>query len=406
MTFLDLAGISFSALLRHKLRSALTLLGIVIGILSVSAITSVVRGIDVYMADLLGSIGSQGFVVTKIGLASGEEQYLKALRRRDIPASVAEVIKAECPSVTNAAPFVRSIAEVKTARRSSEGVYIEGTNEDAQYTSDIGLDDGRYFTPYEVQHARQVCILGADVADKIFTSTEIVGQDVHINGRRFKVIGVHGRMGTVFGMSQDSFVRIPFTAFEKVFGRGYSADISVRCRSQDDIPQAIQEVRGVMRRLRKLDLKAEDDFGILTSEALMRLWRDLSSTVFLATIGVGSIALIVGGIGIMNIMFVSVKERTGEIGLRKAIGARRRDILLQFLTESSLLCLVGGGIGLSLGVLVGLLVSWKTRLPVSTGWTGIGLALLVSVGVGLFFGVYPAVKASSLPPAHALREMR
>ncbi len=406
MTFLDLAGISFSALLRHKLRSALTLLGIVIGIFSVSAITSVVRGIDVYVAELLGSIGSQGFVVTKIGLAGGEEEYLKALRRKDIPASVAEVLKAECPSVTNAAPFVRSIAEVKTARLSAEGVYVEGTNDDAQYTSDIGLADGRYFTPYEIQHARQVCILGADVADKIFTSTGIVGQDVHIRGRRFKVIGTHARMGTVFGMSQDSFVRIPFTSFEKIFGRGYSADISVRCRSQEDVPQAVQEVTAVMRRLRKLDLKEDDDFGILTSEALMRLWRDISSTIFLATIGVGSIALIVGGIGIMNIMFVSVKERTGEIGLRKAIGARRRHILLQFLAESSLLCLVGGGIGVGIGLLAGLLVSWKTSIPVSTGWSGIGLALLVSIGVGLFFGVYPAVKASSLPPAHALRDMK
>jgi putative ABC transport system permease protein len=406
MTFLDLAGISFSALLRHKLRSALTLLGIVIGILSVSAITSVVRGIDIYMAELLGSIGSQGFVVTKVGLAGGEEEYLKALRRKNIPATAAEVIKAECPSVTNAAPFVRSIAEVKTARLSADRVYIEGTNTDAQYTSDIGLDEGRYFTPYEIQHARQVCIVGADVAEKIFTSAGIVGQDVHIGGRRFRVIGTNGRLGTVFGMSQDSFVRIPYSAFEKIFGRGYSADISVRCRSQEDVPQAVQEVRAVMRRLRKLDLKEEDDFGILTSEALMRLWRDLSSTIFLATIGVGSIALFVGGIGIMNIMFVSVKERTGEIGLRKAIGAKRRDILLQFLTESSLLCLVGGGIGVGIGIVSGLLLSWKTSIPVSTGWSSISIALVVSIGVGLFFGVYPAVKASSLPPADALRDMK
>jgi putative ABC transport system permease protein len=403
MTFLDLAGMSLSALLRHKLRSALTLLGIVIGILSVSAITSVVRGIDLYMSDLLGSIGSQGFVVTKIGLASGEEEYLKALRRKNIPASAAEAIKAECPSVSHAAPFVRSVAEVKAGRRSAEDVFVEGTNEDAQHTSDIGLDAGRYFTPYEVQHARQVCIVGADVADKIFTSGDIVGRDIHVRGRRFKVIGTHARTGTVFGMSQDSFVRIPFTAFEKIFGRGYSADISVRCISQEDVPQATQEVRAVMRRLRKLDLKQEDDFGILTSEALMRLWRDLSSTIFMVTVGVGSIALLVGGIGIMNIMFVSVKERTNEIGLRKAAGAKRRDILLQFLTESSMLCLVGGGIGVGIGISAMKLLSWRTSIPVAAEWSVIGLALVVSVGVGLFFGVYPAVKASSLPPSYALR---
>jgi putative ABC transport system permease protein len=403
MTFLDLTSISLSALLRHKLRSALTLLGIIIGILSVSAITSVVRGIDTYMADLLGSIGSQGFVVTKIGLTSGEEAYLEALRRKDIPASAADVLKAECPSITHAAPFVRSIAEVRSARRSADDTIIEGTNGDAQYTSDIGLDGGRYFTPYEIQHARQVCIVGADVAEKIFTTGDVIGRDIHIRGRRFRVIGVHGRTGTVFGFSQDSFVRIPFTAFEKIFGRSYSADISVRCRSQADVPEAVQEVRAVMRRIRKLDLKQEDDFGILTSEALMRLWRQLSSTIFVVTIGVAAISLLVGGIGIMNIMFVSVKERTNEIGLRKAVGARRRDILLQFLTESALLCLLGGGVGLGTGLLVGELVSWKTSLPAAAEWWVIGLALLVSIGVGLFFGVYPAVKASSLPPANALR---
>jgi putative ABC transport system permease protein len=403
MTFLDLTGISFSALLRHKLRSGLTLLGIVIGILAVSAITSVVRGIDRYMADLLGSIGSQGFVVTRIGLASGEEEYLKALRRKKIPASTAEAIRDECPSVSHAAPFVRSFAEVRSGRLRAESAIIEGTNQDAQYTSDIGLDDGRYFTPYEIQHARQVCIVGADVADKIFTTGGVVGRDIHIRGRRFKVIGIHARTGTVFGMSQDAFVRVPYTAFEKIFGSNHSADISVRCVSQEDVPQAVQEVRAVMRRLRGLDLKEEDDFGILTSEALMRLWRDLSSTIFLVTIGVAGISLLVGGIGIMNIMFVSVKERTGEIGLRKAVGAKRRDILLQFLTESSMLCLVGGGIGLGIGLLAGWFISLKTRLPTSAEWPVIGLALLVSVAVGLFFGVYPAVKASSMPPAHALR---
>jgi putative ABC transport system permease protein len=403
MTFLDLAGISLSALLRHKLRSALTLLGIVIGILSVSVITSVVRGIDLYVAELLGSIGSQGFVVTKIGLESGEEAYLKALRRKNIPASAAKTIKEECPSVTQAAPFIRSIAQVKAGILSAEDVFIEGTNEDAQYTSDIGLESGRYFSPYEIQHARQVCIVGADVAGKIFTSPDIVGRDIHIGGRRFKVIGTHARMGTVFGMSQDSFVRIPFTTFEKIFGHGYSADISVRCRSQEDVEQGVEEVRATMRRIRGLRLKDEDDFGILTSEALMRLWKGLSSTIFMVTVGVASIALLVGGIGIMNIMFVSVKERTNEIGLRKATGARRKDILLQFLTESSLLCLMGGAVGLGIGALGAELLSWKTRLPVAVEWSVIGLALSVSVGVGLFFGVYPAVKASSLPPAHALR---
>lgn len=403
MTLLDLLQLSSSSLLKHKLRSGLTLLGIVIGILSVSAITSVVRGIDRYMANLLGSIGSQGFVITRIGVPAGEEEYLKALRRRVIPVSFAEAIKDECPSVTHAAPFVRSIADVKSGRLSAEDVYIEGTSEDAQYMTDVGLESGRYFTPYEVQHARQVCIVGSDIAEKIFSVPDPVGGTVYIKGHRFIVIGWHGRMGTAFGVSRDSFVRVPHTTFEKMFGRGFDADISVRSGGPEQISQAVQEARSVMRRLRKLRLKDEDDFGILTSDMLMRMWRNLSASIFLVTIGVSSIALVVGGIGIMNIMMVSVRERTMEIGLRKAIGARRRDIVGQFLAESSLLCITGGSLGVGIGVLGAKIVSWKTNIPVAAEWWAIGLALGVSLAVGIFFGVYPAVRAASLQPVNALR---
>jgi putative ABC transport system permease protein len=403
MSFLDLLHMSSAALLKHKLRSSLTLLGIVIGILSVAAITSVVRGIDRYMADLLGSIGSQGFVVTRIGLPGSEEEYLKAIKRKEIDPSYAEIIKRECESVVYAAPFVRNIADVKSGRASARSVFIEGTTPDAQYLTEIDLEDGRYFTPYEIQHAKLVCILGSDVAEKIFAKRDPLGKQIYIKGRRFTVIGRHGRMGTVLGQSQDSFVRIPVTAFEKVFGRGFDADISVQSRSPEEVSKAMQEVRTVMRRLRKLRLNDEDDFGILTSEALMRLWRSLSANLFLVTIGVGSISLLVGGIGIMNIMFVSVKERTAEIGLKKAVGARRKDILLQFLTESSVLCLFGGGIGVGVGVGAAKIVSWKTNIPVAAEWWAIGLALAVALGVGIFFGVYPAVRAASLPPVTALR---
>jgi putative ABC transport system permease protein len=403
MTLLDLLHMSSAALLKHKLRSSLTLLGIVIGILSVAAITSVVRGIDRYMAELLGSIGSQGFVVTRIGLPGSEEEYLKAIKRKEIDPSYAEVIKQECVSVAYAAPFVRTVTDVKSGRASAKSVFIEGTTADAQYLTEIGLDDGRYFTPYEIQHAKQVCIVGADVAEKMFAKRDPLSKQIYIKGRRYTVIGSHGRIGTVLGQSQDSFVRIPFTAFEKTFGRGFGADISVQSRTPEEVSKAMQEVRTVMRRLRKLRLKDEDDFGILTSEALMRLWRGLSANLFLVTIGVGSISLLVGGIGIMNIMFVSVKERTSEIGLKKAVGARRKDILLQFLTESSVLCLFGGAIGVGVGVGAARIVAWKTNIPVAAEWWAIGLALAVALGVGIFFGVYPAVRAASLQPVSALR---
>jgi putative ABC transport system permease protein len=403
MIFADLVQISVSALLKHKLRSLLTLLGIVIGILSVSAIASVIQGIDQYMADLLGSIGSQGFVVSRMGLQTSEEGYLKALKRRKIPASFAEIIKRECPSVSHASPEVYAGSEVKSGRKSASDVMIEGTTEDAQYTSEFGIEDGRFFSPYEVQHGRAVCVIGADVAEELFTTPDVLDKILYIKGHRFRVIGVHEKMGTVLGMSRDSFVRIPYTSFEKIYGGGQSANISVRANSPDEVPQAMEEVRATMRRLRKLRPGDEDDFGLLTSEALMELWRNLSTTAFLASIGVASIALLVGGIGIMNIMFVSVKERTGEIGLRKATGAKRRDILLQFLTESSILCLFGGALGVGIGLGAAAVLSHATKLPMATEWWAIAAALAVSVGVGVFFGVYPAIKASSMAPVNALR---
>ncbi|MFH1220779.1 MAG: ABC transporter permease [Candidatus Eisenbacteria bacterium] len=403
MTFLDMAAMSYAALLKHKLRSALTLLGIVIGIISVSSITSVVRGVDRYMATLFGSMGSEGFAVTKIGMPMGEEEYWKALKRKDIRPDVAATLKRECPSVLHVAPFVRTLAKVKSGRLSAEDVYIEGTTEDAQYMTDIGLDVGRYFTPYEVEHASAVCIIGADVAEKIFAGPDPTGRTVYIKGHRFTVIGSHARMGTILGISRDSFVYIPYTTFERVFGRGFDAEISVRARGPRLVGQATEEVRGVMRNVRRLGPGKEDDFGIITSDALLQMWRRLSANIFLAMVGVGSISLVVGGIGIMNIMFVSVKERTNEIGVRKAIGATRRQIMLQFLTESSVLCLVGGIVGVGVGVGAAELLAWKTRVPVAAEWWAMGLSLVVSVCVGLFFGVYPAIKASSLDPVDALR---
>jgi putative ABC transport system permease protein len=379
------------------------LLGIVIGILSVAAIMTLVQGIDRYVANVLGSIGSQGFIVTKIGIPGSEEDYLEALKRKEIPPSFSEEIKRECPSVTHAAPFVQALAEVKSGRLSARRVLVEGTTEDAQYMDETGLSAGRYFTAFEVQHARGVCIVGADLADKIIATPDAIGNVVYVKGHRFSVIGAEAPMGSVFGESRDSFIRIPVTTFEKIFGRNLGANISVRAESPGAVSQAIQEVRTVMRKLRKLRPGEDDDFGILTSEALMRIWRSISANAFLASIGVGSIALLVGGIGIMNIMFVSVKERTNEIGVRKAVGATRRGIMLQFLAESALLCLVGGGIGVGGGIIAARLVSWRMRLPVAVEWWAIALALGVSVGTGLFFGVYPAVRAASLQPVNALR---
>ncbi len=403
MTFVDLLRISSTSLLRHKLRSALTILGIVIGILSVSSITAIVRGIDSYVASILGALGSQGFLVTKIGIPKSEQDYFKALRRRELEPEMAEIIKSRCPSVAYASPVLRASAEVKVGKRSSKGVTIEGTNSDIQYMTDAELEDGRYFNEYETQHGRNVCILGHDVSEKLFAGRSAIGGHIYIRGHRFTVIGLHSGMGTFFGISRDSFLRIPYTTFRRIFGKPIGTEISVKSLEPELTDQAVEETRAVLRRLRKLRPDEEDDFGILTSEMLMRMWRTISTNIFIVTIGVGSIALLVGGIGIMNIMFVSVKERTMEIGLRKATGARRKDIVFQFLTESILLCLGGGFLGILLGAMGAKALAWKTNIPVAVEWWAILLGLGVAVAVGIFFGVYPAVRAASLAPYDALR---
>jgi putative ABC transport system permease protein len=403
MTPLDLVKISSSALVKHKVRSGLTLLGIVIGIISVGSIVSVVRGVDRYVTDIFGTIGSQGFVVTKMGLVGSEEQFLKALKRRELPTSAAREIKESIPSVEWAAPFIQTQADVKSRWEISRDVGVDGTSPDAQYMTEIGLSDGRYFNDFEVHHARQVCIVGSDVAEKVFPGLDPVGRSLYIKGHRFTVIGHHEKMGTVMGHSQDDFVRIPYTTFEKVFGSGFPTTISLRSRSPEEVSTAIEEVRMKLRLIRGLRPGDEDDFGIITANTLVDAWRRLSGILFIATVGVGSIALLVGGIGIMNIMFVSVKERTMEIGLRKAIGARRRDIMLQFLTESALLCLTGGLVGLGLGLGLAKVISLVTSLPISMSLDTIAIPLVVSVAVGLFFGVYPAVRAASMQPVNALR---
>lgn len=402
MRFVDLLSVSISAILRHKLRSFLTLIGIVIGITSYAAITSVVRGIDLYVQGIFAQLGSDNIIVNRVGIVTSSDEFLEALSRRPLAPEISEMIKQECQSVSYVSPVLQATASVKAWRGASDAS-ISGVSEDIQYFSSVGLEDGRFFSAYEVNHARNVCVIGWELRRNLFQTDDVVGKEIYIKGHRFIVIGVQGKTGRKSGGKNDQSILIPYTTFEKIFGRGHEMLIVAKSADPRTMDDAMDEIRNVVRRARRLKHDEKDDFGLLTASSLRTFWKNVTSGTFVATIAVGGIALFVGGIGVMNIMLVSVKERTMEIGLRKATGATRRDVLFQFLVESVLLCLAGGAVGIALGLSGTAVVLKKMGLELQAVGQGVVIGFGTAFVVGVFFGVYPAYRAAGLEPNEALR---
>ncbi len=402
MSFLDLLSVSISALLRHKLRSALTLIGIIIGIISFAAITSIVRGIDAFVQGIFSSLGSDTIIVTTIGIVTDPDEYLEALMRRPLSPDICERIKSECRLVSHVSPLIQAGTGVK-AWRSASDVVVTGVSEDIQYITESGLADGRFFSPYEIEHARNVCVARWRLVKNLFQTGDVVGKEIYIKGHRFVVIGVLEESTQKSGSEDNEGIFIPFTTFEKLFGKGYPTMIFAKSVDLKSMQEAMDEVRHTVRKTRGLRDDDKQDFDIITASSLNAFWKNLTSQIFLGTIAVGGIALFVGGIGIMNIMLVSVKERTMEIGLRKATGATRRNVMFQFLVEAILLCLVGGAIGIAIGLGGTVLIFKKIGIPFMGIWEGALIGFTTAFLVGVFFGVYPAYKAAGLEPHEALR---
>lgn len=402
MRFVDLLSVSISAILRHKLRSFLTLIGIVIGITSYAAITSVVRGIDLYVQGIFAQLGSDNIIVNRVGIVTSPDEFLEALSRRPLAPEISEMIKQECQSVSYVSPVLQATGSVKAWRGASDAS-ISGVSEDIQYFGSVGLEDGRFFSAYEVNHARNVCVIGWELRRNLFQTDDVVGKEIYIKGHRFIVIGVQGKTGGKSEGKDDQSILIPYTTFEKIFGRGNEMLIVAKLADPRTMDEAMDEIRNVVRKARRLKHDEKDDFGLLTASSLRTFWKNTTSKTFLATIAVGGIALFVGGIGVMNIMLVSVKERTMEIGLRKATGATRRDVLFQFLVESVLLCLAGGAVGIALGLSGTAVVLKKMGLELQAVGQGVMIGFGTAFVVGVFFGVYPAYRAAGLEPNEALR---
>ncbi|HMV99676.1 MAG TPA: ABC transporter permease [Acidobacteriota bacterium] len=396
---------AFASLSANKLRTLLTLIGIVVGVTAVIAVVTVIEGLNQKVAQTFASQGSNVFSVRKLPqIILSRDDLLRFQKRKDITEEDARFVTDRCHECDQVGWDFTTIGTVKFEHEKSENVIIRGISGNVPTIESLTLDEGRIFTEQEAQGSRNVCIIGWDVVDNLFPSKDPLGKELKIAGRPYTVIGVSTRYGSLFGFSRDNFVMIPFSTFCRVYGTGGSINIIIAATSTERIDQAQQEVRTLMRIRRQKSFRDEDDgFAIESSQVFLDLYSDATRNIYLVSFVVSGISLIVGGIVIMNIMLVSVTERTREIGIRKAMGARRVDVLWQFLTEAVVISAIGGLIGIFCGFGLAYLISIYTAFPIAVkAWSAI-LGVTVSSLVGIVFGVYPANRAAQLDPIEALR---
>lgn len=406
MLFAETIKLAFSSILSHKLRSFLTLLGVIFGVATVIVVVSLVEGFNAYVDEKIANIGTNAFSVQRFSIEDySSVEVLNAARRRNKDVTVDDLkalAKAGGP-ILDAGGKAGGMADVKFGEESLLNVQLKATTPNMEEIEKIESRDGRYFIEAEEESRKMVCFIGSEMAEKLFPKGDAIGQMIKIDGRGFTVIGVGKELGTAFGQSRDMYAAIPLSTYLSIYGSRRSISISVASTGPETYLDAIDSARTLMRVRRQLEPDEADNFGIVTPGAINQLRDNIFGTIQIAAIGVTSISLIVGGIVIMNIMLVSVTERTKEIGIRKSMGARQSDILKQFLTESTALALIGGSIGVLIAYLiaktVAVLFSVPTELPIL--WTIIAIG--VSSSVGLISGVFPAWKAASLDPIVALR---
>lgn len=406
MQFRESLYLAFDAIWAHKLRSFLTLLGVIFGVATVIIVVSLIEGFNKYVDEKIANIGTNAFSIQKFSIEdfSSLDAYEQARRRnKDVTMEDLDALREARGAIKAVGAQEQVQCELKFAKRSLIGVNLIAATGNMIEIENKEIAEGRSFIPAEEMGARSVCYIGADIADEFFPTKSPIGERIKVDGRPFDVVGVAKATGSVFGQSRDKFVTIPLTTFMNMYGSRRSIQIIISSTSDATYQDAIDEARVIMRTRRKLSPGVLDNFGLITPSAINNLRDKIFGTIQTVAIGVTSIALVVGAIVIMNIMLVSVTERTKEIGIRKSLGARRRDILEQFLAESVTLALVGGATGVGIAFGLSKLVSTLTPIPTALPLLAVGIALLVSGSVGLVAGVYPAWRAASLDPILAMR---
>jgi len=403
MSFREAIRLALSSLRANRLRSLLTLLGIVIGVMTVIAVVSFISGLNDYVEQKIFNLGPDVFIINRTAFVTmSVEDFVESQKRKNLYLDDMEAVRRACTYCRSVGGSVNARAQVKYGRQFLDSS-IQGYTVEVPGILGNELESGRFLSGYDIDHVRSVCVVGADVVDNLFPFVDPIGKSITVNDRACEVIGVGKRQGTVVGQSRDNWVTIPITLHQRIWGTRRSVQIYAKATNETLLDRAQDEARLTLRARRHVAYKANDDFSIGTNQNFLQIWSNISRAFFAVTIGIASISLLVGGIVVMNIMLVSVTERTSEIGIRKALGARRQDIMLQFLVESATLALVGGLLGILLGSSIAIIAAWVTPLPAAIKWWAIGLGLLVSTGVGLFFGIYPARRAANLDPIVALR---
>ncbi|MFH1010919.1 MAG: ABC transporter permease [bacterium] len=391
--------IAFRALRANKVRAILTTLGIVIGVTTVILMSSIILGLNKSVAGQFAFLGSNTVYVSKFEWFS--HNWREMMKRPEITLDHMRRIEEESELAVAVSPWAETQRTVGFRERKLSRVDIGGTNENYIHTNPTRPELGRFITAADVQHNRHVCVLGSEVAQKLFPRQSPLGQRIKIGTISFRVVGVQERIGKLFGQSMDNYVTVPIGTFMKEYGRRHWMSIIIKAASPQEVDNLVYELRGILRRARHLGPLEPDDFGINQQSSLMNAFLRIMTGIYLGGFLIAAISLVVGGIGIMNIMLVSVTERTQEVGLRKALGAKRWMIGWQFLIESAVLCSVGGVLGVGFAYLgtKGVNNFLPTTMPV---WV-VGFGVVFAAFVGLFFGIYPAMKAARLRPIEALR---
>jgi len=390
----------------HKLRSGLTLLANIVAVMSVIAVVSILSGMDHYVKEKVVSQGSGIFNVERVDrlkILTSFDEFLESLRNPRMKVDDADYLRENMQMAEYVGAERSTNARVEAGDRYAEGVDIRGRTSEYALMHEWTLQAGRHLAPQEIQRNVPVAVIGHDVAETLFPDQDPIGKTIKAGGRHLRVMGVIEEQGQVLGANQDLFIFVPLGVFEKMFGSYDSVRVAIKVADIDKINEAMDEAAFFMRIRHRLSPKDRQDFAVTSSASLITLWENISSGIFMSLTAISSISLLIGGIIIMNIMLVSVTERTREIGIRKAVGARRSGILLQIMAESVTLSIVGGVLGIVLGFAIASIVAAVSPLPYSIELWSIMAGVLVTGFSGLVFGIYPANRAARLDPIEALR---
>jgi len=407
MNISEAIKIASQSLWANKLRSALTLLGVVIGVAAVIAVVTFVNGINSYVAERIFNLGADVFIMFRVSPAvTNVDHYIEAQKRKDLTMDDYRAVREGCKLCAYVGAYARNNSgHIKYGEQALTDTMVQGMTPSVAVTQDIDIGSGRMLGESDLENNAPVAVVGTDIVENLMPGVDPLGKEIRVNGWVYRIIGVGKKKGSTLGQSLDNYVLMPMTAWMKQYG-SHNTNMRISAKAVGTGPildAAMDEARVIVRARRHDPAGGSDSFDMENNSSLLSIWSNLTGTFFVAMIGIAAISMVVGGIVIMNIMLVSVTERTREVGIRKAMGARRSDVLLQFLIEAVILALVGGLIGVLLGIAVAKGVTLAVGMPSVIKLWAVAAGLIVAASVGIFFGVYPARRAAMLDPIAALR---